>query len=282
MRLIKLSLLFWGLSLFLLLISFYPDCFFSLPTAGFSCIFSIITLVLSGVAVYRNIQYNYYSLQSAINLGMFLFSFLYMIIDICFAFKTITGSCVSNFGEFCLVVRCAVICTIPFLLIFSIISIISNCVSNISMRLYSKRKRIKFQGYICSGIIFLSIYIVKFPEKLFLTTKSSWVSLTIYAVFLFGQSIFWSFLILLRYSEKRRPTYDRDFLIVLGCGLNSDGNPSNMLVNRLTAGLTLYHEQLTKTDRQPVFIVSGGKGTHEICSEAESMKAWLLKKGYSS
>lgn len=279
MRLIKLSLFFLGVSLFLLLISFYPDFFFLSPTVGYSSILSIITVILSGVVVYKNIQYNYYSLQSAINLGLFLFSFLFMGIDICFAFKTIPGSCVSNFSDFCIIVRCAVICTIPFMLIFSIISIISNCVSNISMRLYSKRKRIKFQGYICSVIIFLSIYLVMFPEKLFLTTKSSWVSLIIYAVFLFGQSIFWSFLILLRYSEKRRPTYDRDFLIVLGCGLNSDGTPSNMLVNRLTAGLIFYHEQLTKTDRLPVFIVSGGKGTHETCSEAESMKAWLLKKG---
>lgn len=279
MRLIRLSFLFWGLSLFFLLISFYSDCYFSTPTAKYSCVFSIITVILSGLAVYRNIKYNYYSLQSAINLGFFMFSFIYMVIDICFICKTISELCVSNFREFCLVTRFVVVCTIPFLLIISIISTVSNCVSNISMRLYSKRKRIKFQGYICSCIIFLSITIVLFPEKLLLITKSSWIYLIISTVFLFGQCIFWSFLILLRYTEKRRPPYDRDFLIILGCGLNSDGTPSNMLVNRLTAGLTFYHEQLTITDRQPVFIVSGGKGTHETCSEAESMKAWLLKKG---
>ncbi|MBN2694079.1 YdcF family protein [bacterium] len=66
-----------------------------------------------------------------------------------------------------------------------------------------------------------------------------------------------------------------DYAIILGAGL--DGNkPSERLKIRLDKGFNLL-----KDNSVPI-ILSGGKGSDELISEAESMKNYLIQKGMVS
>lgn len=71
------------------------------------------------------------------------------------------------------------------------------------------------------------------------------------------------------------PENENTTLIVLGCQVR-DGRPSLMLKKRLDAA----YEFLTEHEETAV-IVSGGKGSDELISEALCMKNYLVSKGIS-
>ena len=78
---------------------------------------------------------------------------------------------------------------------------------------------------------------------------------------------------------RRVPEPDRDFLIVLGCGIRGDGSPTPLLQGRLDLALGFYERQLRETGKAATFLVSGGRGSDEVRSEAEAMRDYLLSKG---
>lgn len=80
---------------------------------------------------------------------------------------------------------------------------------------------------------------------------------------------------LITYSEND-PKDGLDYIIVLGAQIREDG-PSVVLRYRLEAA-TEYLKRNTETK----CIVSGGKGTNEIMSEAEGMKDYLVSAGIES
>ena len=80
-------------------------------------------------------------------------------------------------------------------------------------------------------------------------------------------------------AAKHRAAHDKDFLIVLGCGLKKDGTPTPLLRGRLELALRFDGEQQALDGRQAYFVVSGGQGPDEAQPEAESMKTWLLEQG---
>ena len=75
------------------------------------------------------------------------------------------------------------------------------------------------------------------------------------------------------------PARDRDFLIVLGCGIRPDGTPTPLLKGRLDLARQFYDRQLAEGGRAPRFILSGGRGPDEVCAEAEAMHAYLRGLG---
>ncbi len=79
-------------------------------------------------------------------------------------------------------------------------------------------------------------------------------------------------------AARRRPTPDRDCVIVLGCGLLKDGTPTPLLRARCDGAAALYRAQ-GEAGRAPLIICSGGKGSDEVCSEAASMATYLAGQG---
>ncbi|MDD4370282.1 MAG: YdcF family protein [Anaerostipes sp.] len=73
-----------------------------------------------------------------------------------------------------------------------------------------------------------------------------------------------------RLPMKRKPKY----IVVLGCGIRGD-RVTPLLASRLDKGM----EFDKKNGGQSIFIVSGGKGSDEIVSEAQAMKTYLLEHG---
>ena len=75
------------------------------------------------------------------------------------------------------------------------------------------------------------------------------------------------------------PDPDRDWLIVLGCGIRRDGTPTPLLKGRLDLALAFARRQEETTGKLPGFVVSGGQGPDEIRSEADAMADYLLSRG---
>ena len=82
-------------------------------------------------------------------------------------------------------------------------------------------------------------------------------------------------------TARRRPVYDIDYLIVLGCRIRKDGTLPPLLRGRAEAALEFARTQKEKTGKDVVFIPSGGKGSDEIISEGEAVARYLRESGVS-
>lgn len=69
------------------------------------------------------------------------------------------------------------------------------------------------------------------------------------------------------------PDGPRDYVIVLGAHVRSTG-PSRALALRLDRAL-----EYTKENPDTIFIMSGGQGSNEPCTEASAMRDYLLSRG---
>ncbi len=78
---------------------------------------------------------------------------------------------------------------------------------------------------------------------------------------------------------RMRPGLDRDYLIVLGCGIRRDGTPTPLLRGRLDLALEFERRQIQETGKVPKFVVSGGRGPDEPRPEADAMADYLLSRG---
>ena len=81
------------------------------------------------------------------------------------------------------------------------------------------------------------------------------------------------------FSTRYKPPYGLDYIIILGCAIRADGTPTPLLRGRAERALAFEREQYAHTGRHAKFVPSGGQGSDEIISEAESMKRWLMEQG---
>jgi len=82
-------------------------------------------------------------------------------------------------------------------------------------------------------------------------------------------------------AAKRTAHKNKDYLIVLGCGLRKDGSPTPLLRGRLDLAADFYNSQKEEFGKTAKIIVSGGKGMDEPVSEAVSMKKYLIGRNIS-
>jgi uncharacterized SAM-binding protein YcdF (DUF218 family) len=77
------------------------------------------------------------------------------------------------------------------------------------------------------------------------------------------------------------PTFDKDYVIILGCKIKEDGTLTPILKARVDRAIEFAKMQKEKTGKDIFFIPSGGKGSDEVMSEANAMKNYLIKQGIS-
>jgi len=75
------------------------------------------------------------------------------------------------------------------------------------------------------------------------------------------------------------PPLNRDFIIINGCRVGSDGRPLPLLQGRVDRALAFWEKQRRATGRAAVLVPSGGQGPDEPVSEARSMADYLLERG---
>lgn len=82
-------------------------------------------------------------------------------------------------------------------------------------------------------------------------------------------------------AAKHEPAYDKDYLVILGCGIKKDGTLYPLLRGRVDRAIEFQKKQLEMTGKKAVFVPSGGKGGDEPIAEGDAMKRYLLEQGYT-
>ena len=80
-------------------------------------------------------------------------------------------------------------------------------------------------------------------------------------------------------STRYKPAADMDYIIILGCAIRRDGTPTPLLRGRIRRAFDFEKAQYEKTGKHAKFVPSGGQGSDEVISEAESMKRCLIELG---
>ena len=80
-------------------------------------------------------------------------------------------------------------------------------------------------------------------------------------------------------AAKHIPSYDQDFIIILGSKIKKDGRLTPLLQGRVDRALSFGNKQYEISKKKIVYIPSGGKGKDERTSEAEAIKNYLISKG---
>ena len=78
------------------------------------------------------------------------------------------------------------------------------------------------------------------------------------------------------------PKYDKDYIIILGCGIKKDGTLTNLLKSRVDRAVKYSKMQESKTGKRVKFIPSGGQGSDEVISEAKAISNYLVSIGINS
>ena len=80
-------------------------------------------------------------------------------------------------------------------------------------------------------------------------------------------------------AQRAIPDFDRDYMIILGCGLKKDGTVTPLLKGRADRAIWFAEKQKEKTGKDLVFVSSGGQGEDEAVPEAVAVKNYLLSCG---
>ncbi len=161
----------------------------------------------------------------------------------------------------------------PLTIVFSVLI----SVSNISL---IRHEGLRITNLLGIGIgIFLSMLSVLF-YILFKIGYPVRYALSIYAALVFFfQSLLAAAIICSFTAAVHKPLFNKDYIIILGCGIKKDGTLMPLLRGRVDRAIRFYREQLAATGKQACFIPSGGQGSDEIISESEAMKRYLLAQG---
>ncbi|MBR6089096.1 MAG: YdcF family protein [Anaerolineaceae bacterium] len=235
-------------------------------------------------AFIKQLEYNPYSYNTIIYSGFGLFLLIQVFTYICLAVSCFRDP--IEFGRDDMLYSLLnsgknfLRLSIPALVIFSA----GLFVSNIKLILIDGRK---FRNYLAmilavlivaglAGIFLLNRYVAAANSKNLI--RNLLLNLAA-AVYLYFECMMIGTVIADVIAAKYHADPDKDVLIIPGAGLEKDGTPTPVLQNRLDLAANFCKEQLEKTGKTAVFIVSGGQGPDEIQSEAAAMKTWLTDRG---
>ncbi|MBO4887936.1 MAG: YdcF family protein [Firmicutes bacterium] len=80
-------------------------------------------------------------------------------------------------------------------------------------------------------------------------------------------------------AAKHVPSFDQDYMLILGCQIQDDGSLTNLLKGRADKAIRFARQQEEKTGKKLVFVPSGGQGSDEVMSEGEAIRNYLVSVG---
>lgn len=170
--------------------------------------------------------------------------------------------------------------TSPFILVFSA----ALCVSNISLIRHEGRRFVNMLGIIISVLLIGSAALLILLETNVsgsdLQVKIHELFVNIFAsMYLYFECMIIGTIIAHMIAIRYQPSFDKDFIIILGCGIMPDGTPTPLLKGRIDRAIAFARKQKEETGKDIIFIPSGGQGPREVTSECAAMKGYLLKQG---
>ena len=228
-----------------------------------------------------------YSYSIIMNLGLALFLIVNLVRQILLLinnFNEITindiyNNTLESFSFFAILI-------LPFIVILAIYSVITNIILIIKEGFRPNNLLGIFFGIfvligaLASQIAFEITKNIKFSDSQILIKK--FIDLSLNAVLCYFYCITLATLYCNIMAAKHNPSYDKDFVIVLGSKIRKDGTLTPLLKARVDRAIKFAKEQKDKTSKDIIFVTSGGKGEDEVISESEAMHNYLIENGIDS
>lgn len=250
------------------------------------CIYLVLVIICLVRAFFLQIRYNPYSYNTIYYAGFSLFLLTLLISAAVSVAGHMTVS-VNTVPELIAALSYIpfsthgfMIFSAPFIFMFSL----GLLVANISLIRHEGKRPVNFLGILLAfllvgGLVFL------FISTMYAT--GSWKEVMIHDLwtnllstfYLYFEDMLIGTIIAMMIVIHYRPEFDKDYIIILGCGIRKDGTPTPLLRGRIDRALKFYYEQIEKTEKAPVLITSGGQGANEVISESACMKKYLLEQG---
>ena len=173
--------------------------------------------------------------------------------------------------------------TLPFIIILSIYSIITN-IFLIKKEGFSPKKLLGIVlGFFSLFGVLGSQTLYYVIAKLLIDSEKQFVKFSLDVCINGTLSYFYTLIIATLYcnikAAKHIPTYDQDYVIILGSKIKNDGTLTPLLQARVDKAIDFGNKQYEINRKKIVYVPSGGKGRDEIISEAEAIKNYLISKG---
>lgn len=235
-------------------------------------------------AFFRQLRYNMYSYNTIYYMGFALFVLFVLASDI--SLLPLIERDPGTYGMLTILYNLAgtsrafIFLTFPFILIFSA----ALCVSNISLIRHEGKRLVNLLGIILSVLMIGGALIVFFAGR-YMSGSASYVMKLEIAFQLFATLYLYCECMLIGavvaniIAAKHKPAYNKDYMIILGCGIRDDGTPTPLLKGRIDKAIEFSRQQYAMTGHAPSFITSGGQGPDEVISESECMKRYLMQQG---
>ena len=256
----------------------------AVPVSVITAVFLLAVLVQLVVAFFRQIHYNPYSYNTIFYMGFALFLLAGWILQLRLTVLLIQHPADYDAGQILYLLlgsaKNYMLLTSPFLLVFSAALFISN----ISLIRHEGKRLVNILGIILSFLLVAGeIFLFRFDYY----ATGSQLEVMIHdlvanlfaAVYLYFECMLIGTVVAFFIAARYEPEPDKDFLIILGCGLRKDGTPSPLLRGRIDRALAFAEKQKAQTGKDLVFITSGGQGPNEVVPESTSMKRYMLEKG---
>ena len=173
--------------------------------------------------------------------------------------------------------------TLPCIIILSIYSIITNVIL-IKKEGFSPRRSL---GIILGAFALIGLLgsqgIYLLLKNALLGTDRQFIKFTLDICINATMSYFYTLIIATLYCNIRAarhiPTFDQDFIIILGSKIREDGSLTPLLQARVDKAIDFGNKQYEATKKRIVYVPSGGKGKDESMAEATAIKKYLMSKG---
>ncbi len=246
--------------------------------------YCVVVIYMLQHAFAEQLRYNPYSYNTIYYFGFSLFIAFILLIYVGLLIDQIREPDIYNANQSILVVyesaRAFMFYTSPFILVFSICL----CVSNISLIRHEGYRPVNLLGILLSlflvlGEVFLWRFDYYVSGSQFEVMIHDMAANLLAAVYLYVECMLIGIIVADLFAARYWPDYDKDFMIILGCGIRQDGTPTPLLRGRVDKALEYARKQKEATGKDLIFVPSGGQGPNEVISESESMKNYLLSKG---
>ncbi len=247
-------------------------------------VYSFAAVALLLIAFREQIRYNPYSYNTIFYFGFALFGLSVGVTNVILAVDILSAPALYSPAA---VIRAALesakaymFLSFPFLAVFSA----ALCVSNAVLIRREGRRFVNVLGVVLSFFLMAGVAFLFFFDSAgsFSTSAALIHDLFAYlfaAVYLYFECMLIGTMVADAIAARYEPKPDKDFIIILGCGLKQDGSPTPLLQGRIDRALTFAEKQEKLTGKAPVFVTSGGKGPDEAISESLAMKRYLLSRG---
>lgn len=173
--------------------------------------------------------------------------------------------------------------TLPCIIVLSIYSIITNVVLIKKEGFNPKRSLGIILGLFSLLGILGSQTLYYVITKVLMGTEKEFIKYTLDICFNATLSYLYTLIIATLYcnikAAKHIPKYDKDFIIILGSKIKSDGTLTPLLQARVDKAIDFCNRQYEVANKKIIYVPSGGKGNDEVMAESLAIKNYLVAKG---